>query len=184
MKKLFRTNLKSSNFFTNDLIKLNKAVKYVEEFVNSEEFGHLVLDFKFTDYDGNDHQNFHYTKLTNLEVYEKIMAGREVLTPEADGEADIQIELDTSWTRNVIGYTYPTTAWQWIYAKFFRNWSAEEVAGNIMHEYMHKLGFDHEYGWTFEREFSAPYALGYACEKYAKSTGKKSYFERFKAYFQ
>lgn len=184
MKKLFRTNLKSSNFFANDLIKLNKAVKYVEEFINSREFIELVSTFSYEDRNGLINRNFHYTDLTNQQVLEKILSGSEVLTPEADGEADIQIELDTSWTRNVIGYTYPTTAWQWIYAKFFRNWSAEEVAGNIMHEYMHKLGFDHEYGWTFEREFSAPYALGYACEKYAKSTGKKSYFERFKAYFQ
>ena len=184
MKKIFRTNLKSSNFFTNDLIKLNKAVKYVEEFVNSEEFKTLVLNFKFTDYDEVIYPGFHYTPFTRQGILSTILSGSEVLTPESDGEADIQIELDTSWTLNVIGYTYPTTPTQWIYAKFFRNWSAEEIAGNIMHEYMHKLGFDHEYQYTFNREFSVPYALGYACEKYAKSSQKMSYFERFKRYFQ
>jgi len=184
MKKLFRVNLESQQFFANDLIKLNKAVKYVEEFINSDYFDSFVLGFSFTDQDDSLVKHFHYTTFTNVEVLAIILSGSETLTPEVDNEADIKIELDTSWTRNVIGYTYPTTPWQWIYAKFFRNWSAEEVAGNIMHEYMHKLGFDHEYGWTFEREFSVPYALGYECEKYAKSTGKKSYFERFKAYFQ
>ncbi len=184
MKKIFRTNLKSSNFFTNDLIKLNKAVKYVEEFINSEEFEKLVLGFSYQDYDGNRHAKFHYTTFTRQEILSIILSGSETLTPEADGEADIQVELDTSWSRNVIGYTYPTTAWQWIYAKFFRNWSAEEIAGNIMHEYLHKLGFDHEYQYTFKREFSAPYALGYACEEYAKRAGGLSYFERFKRYFQ
>jgi hypothetical protein len=184
MRKIFRTNLKSSNFFTNDLIKLNKAVKYVEEFINSEEFEKIVLNYSYTDYDDNKHTRFHYTTFTNQEVLSIILSGSETLTPETDSEADIQIELDNSWTRNVIGYTYPTTPTQWIYAKFFRNWSAEEIAGNIMHEYLHKLGFDHEYQYTFNREFSVNYALGYACEDYAKRTGKMSYFERFKRYFQ
>lgn len=184
MKKLFRINLKSSNFFANDLLKLNKAIKYVEEFINSVEFEVLVLNYKFTDSDGFVREYFHYTDLSRAEVLAKIFSGSEVLNPEADGEADIQIELDTSWTRNVIGYTYPTTPWQWIYAKFFRNWSAEEIAGNLMHEYMHKLGFDHEYQYTYDREYSVPYALGYACEEYAKRAGRLSYFQRFKGYFQ
>lgn len=180
---MFRINLKSSNFFSNDLIKLNKAVKYIEEYLNSGEFENFVKSYSFEDSNGNIVRKFHYTELSNEEVFAKIKSGSEVLTPEHDGEADIEIELDRSWTRNVIGYTYPTTPMQWIYAKFFINWSAEEIAGNILHEYCHKLGFDHEYKWTHDREFSVPYALGYAIEEYANNAGKKSYFERFKAYF-
>lgn len=182
MKK-FTLNLKTSNFTGKDLQKIIKAGGYVSEFINSEVFKSIVLNFSFTDYNGNLKNKFHYTELTNQEVYDKIMSGSEILTPESDGEADISIELDTSWTRNVIGYTYPTTAWQWIYAKFFRNWSEEEIAGNIFHEYMHKLGFDHEFNYTFDREYSVPYKLGYACEEFAKKVSKKSYFERFKSFF-
>lgn len=180
---MFKVKLQSSNFFSNDLIKLNKAVKYLEEYFNTDEFKNFVHNFSFEDSNGNIVEKFHMCVLSREEVYLKIKSGSEILTPEADGEADLQVELDTSWTRNVIGYTYPTTAWQWIYAKFFRNWSAEEIAGNIAHEYMHKLGFEHEYKWTHDREFSVPYAVGYACEEYAKRVGKKSYFERFKTYF-
>lgn len=184
MKKLFKVKLEANNFFSDDLIKLNKAIKYVEEFINSEYFEKFVLNFKFRDSIGQTKKCFHFTDLTNQQVLEKVMSGSEILTPEVDGEADLKVGLDRSWTRNVIGYTYPTTPWQYIYAKFFCNWSAEEVAGNIMHEYMHKLGFDHEFKWSYDRDYSVPYALGYECEKYAKSTNKKSYFERFKAYFK
>ena len=105
MKKLFRVNLESQQFFANDLIKLNKAVKYVEEFINSDYFDSFVLGFSFTDQDDSLVKHFHYTTFTNVEVLAIILSGSETLTPEVDNEADIKIELDTSWTRNVIGYT-------------------------------------------------------------------------------
>jgi hypothetical protein len=180
---MFKVKLQATNFFANDIIKINNSVKYIEEYFNSDEFKAFVKDFAFVDSNEEIIRKFHYTGLSNEEVLNKILSGSETLTPEADGEADLQVELDTSWTRNVIGYTYPTTPMQWIYAKFFHNWSEEEICGNIAHEYMHKLGFDHEYKWTHDREFSVPYAVGYACEAYAKRAGKKSYFERFKAFF-
>lgn len=159
------------------------AAGYVEEYINSDEFQKFVLNFSFIDYNDKVQKKFHYTNLSNQEVLAKILSGSETLSPEEDHEADIQIELDNSWSRNVIGYTYPTTPWQWIYAKFFHNWSAEEIAGNIMHEWLHKIGFDHEYQYTYNREYSVNYALGYACEEFAKRVSKKSYFERFKNFF-
>lgn len=180
---MLKLNLVTSNFFSNDLVKIIKSAKYIEEYFNSLEFKDFILNYAFEDSNGVLKREFHYCVLSRAEIYSKIMAGSEILTPEADGEMDLQVELDTSWTRNVIGYTYPTTPLQWIYAKFFHNWSEEEICGNIAHEYMHKLGFDHEYKWTHDREFSVPYAVGYACEAYAKRAGKKSYFERFKAFF-
>ena len=180
---MFRVKLQQSNFIGSDLVKLNTAIKYFEEFVNSNYFMDFILHFSFKDSNGSTVNHFHMCVHSREKVYSIIRNGAEILNPQADGVADIQIELDTSWTRNVIGYTYPETMWQWIYAKFFRNWSAAEISGNIAHEYCHKLGFDHEYKWTHDREYSVPYAIGYACENYAKSAHTKSYFQRFKEYF-
>lgn len=182
MKK-FSVALTASNFFGNDLKKIMIASGYVEEFVNSDEFERLVLNFSFIDSNDRVQRKFHFTDLSNQEVLAKILSGSEVLSPDDDHEADIQVELDNSWSRNVIGYTYPTTPWQWIYAKFFRNWSAEEIAGNLMHEWLHKIGFDHEFYYTYDRDYSVNYALGYACSEFAKKVSKKSYFERFKNFF-
>ena len=45
--------------------------------------------------------------------------------------------------------------------KFFNPYTPAEVAGNIFHEWTHKLGFDHDVIYTSERNATVPYALGF-----------------------
>ena len=62
--------------------------------------------------------------------------------------------------RSTIGYTYPDTLRIWINRRFFRSFRPSQVAANLIHEYMHKLGFTHDYNNTPTRKFSVPYAVG------------------------
>lgn len=176
--KLFRVKITSSNFTESQKLKITEAAQIVEECFNSEYFKIAVLKKE------TNHQlKFHYTDDTNEQVYNKIMSGAEVLDQEEDNEADIFLELDNGFTWSAIGYTYPNTKWQWVYNRFFKRMTAAGLAGNIAHEWMHKIGYDHEFNWTPLREHSVPYWVGYFVEEYASFREGQSYFKRFKRYF-
>ena len=100
--------------------------------------------------------------LTNLEIYNLIMSGREVLTPTADGILDVSITIYNTWLRgrNVIGYTYPNTPMQWISRRFFSVFDIKSISSNILHELLHKLNFDHDFKATARRPYSVPYGIG------------------------
>ena len=56
----------------------------------------------------------------------------------------------------------PDTMRIWIHKKFFRrsSWTPVDVAANMAHEWVHKIGFGHDYYYTEDRPYSVPYAIG------------------------
>jgi hypothetical protein len=96
--------------------------------------------------------------LTRSEIYNKILEGEEVLQQGSNGTADIILRIDRR-RRRTIGYTYPNTITQWIYSWVLHT-TPESIAGNLAHEWCHKLGFEHDYYYNYERQFSVPYAVG------------------------
>jgi hypothetical protein len=147
----------ASNFSAVELTKLNAAAVILEAVVNSDKFRELVLGFKFSSVYG----------LTNEQIYALIMSGKEVLSPQEDHEIDIDVIMYYRWN-NVIGYTYPNTLRTWINRRFFKKYSAVDIACNLMHEWMHKVGFDHDYYNTKQRPYSVPYAVGYMIQQLYK----------------
>lgn len=119
-------------------------------------------------------QRFHMNELngvaySNEQVYAQLKSGKEILSQDgADGEADIFLDVNLSHTWGVVGYTYPKTNWQWIYSKFFNQYKPWDIAGNISHEWCHKMGWKHEFDRTTLREFSVPYAVGYKIAEISK----------------
>lgn len=112
------------------------------------------------------------TSLSPGQVFETIMSGAEKLSPEIDGEADISVTLDARDAGSVIGYTYPNTRMQWIYASFFGRATPADIAGNLAHEYCHKIGFEHEFNFTSLRQYTVPYAIGYLTREIANNLTK------------
>lgn len=106
--------------------------------------------------------------LTDQEVYEKLMLGAEVLNNENDREADIYLKIDRRNKRGVIGYTYGNTSWQWIYQNWFKSYTPEEIAGNLAHEWCHKMGFTHAFKNNPTRHHTVPYAVGYFVRDYGE----------------
>lgn len=110
---------------------------------------------------------FHMSEgLTGYQVYTRLMKGAELEPDETeeDNEADIFLKIDRSYNPGVIGYTYSTTKWQWIYQRIIDTWGAQDIAGNLAHEWCHKIGFEHESGSSSDyphKKFSVPYAVGY-----------------------
>lgn len=141
--------------------KMMNALDRLKLVVNSVDFKERVLAHtyagskQFVDNDG----------LTNEEIYLKIMEGAENLSRNgdggnvADGEIDLDIELYYS-RKNVVGYTYPNVLQIWVNTKYFNTNSLGAVAANVIHEWTHKLGFNHSFYNNSSRPYSVPYGIG------------------------
>lgn len=134
--------------------KMQEALRRMKVVINSKKFKEDVLAHTyegqrmFVDSNG----------LSNEEVYEVIMRGVETLNGDEDEEIDVDITLYYA-NNSTVGYTYPNVNRIWVNDKFFTTNSYGKVAANIVHEWTHKLGFDHAFNRTNNRNFSVPYGV-------------------------
>ncbi len=132
--------------------KALKALRLIKNVIESEEFKARVLAHS---YQGQrtfvDNQG-----LSNADIYHKILHGK----------FEVEVELYHQ-SNTTIGYTYPDTKRIWVNKKYFEAYSPEQVADNLFHEWLHKIGFDHERTYSDQRNYSVPYALGYLMEELA-----------------
>jgi hypothetical protein len=159
----FDVNLKLDNFNAEQEDKILTAADLIKKVVGSEEFKDAILNHTykgkktFVDNGGK----------SNAEIYAQIIEGQESLRPGQDNEMDLDLEV---FTRNddTVGYTYPTDIRVWMNAKFLNKNTAAKVTTNMMHEWLHKLGFKHSHERTAARPYSVPYAIGYLVAKLAQ----------------
>jgi len=153
--------------------KVEMAVNHMADALSSEEFYNWCMSYNYW-YSYRKWKWFRYKtywqKVNNFKmsnglsrkgIYNKLMTGSETLQPTPDNEADMTLHVDYSHAGNVIGYTYSNTVSQWIYYSWFSNNDFNDVAGNLAHEWAHKMGFNHDFNWNNTREFTVPYAVGY-----------------------
>lgn len=159
----FDANVSLNEFDAKDEEKVLKAIEIIKEVIRTDEFRQRVLNFTyqgkktFVDNDG----------LSNAQIYQKLLDGSETLKPEVDHEMDLELELYYS-SRSTVGYTYANVLRIWMNTKYFDPYTPAEVAGNVFHEWTHKLGFDHASSYSVSRDSSVPYALGYLMEELGK----------------
>ena len=89
-----------------------------------------------------------------------LIAVAEALNTMANEERLLELELYYS-SKNTVGYTYPNTVRIWMNTKYFTPYTPSQVAGNMFHEWTHKLGFEHATSYSIARDSSVPYAIGY-----------------------
>lgn len=151
------------NFDSTEEQKVREAVKIIKRVIVSKEFKERVLNYQFK---GKRQFNDNHG-LSNEEIYLKILEGPEQIGQKTrNNTMDVELELYHQKT-NTIGYTYPNTVRIWMNKKYFSRYSPIKVADNLMHEWMHKLGFTHEISWNSDRDHSVPYAIGYLIEELA-----------------
>ena len=152
----FEVNIDMVNATPEQEIKLREAIEILKQVVATEEFREKVLNFS---YNGKrtfiDNRGF-----TNGQIYQIVLNGAEALSPARNNQLDAEIEFYSADT-NVVGYTYKNTRRIWINTKFFESNTPARVAHNLFHEWLHKLGFDHDASWSQDRDASVPYALGF-----------------------
>ena len=153
-KKLTITVHKIAGFSDAQLEKYKRAVALTEIILNSEKFYEELMKLKFTSAKDK----------SNQEIYNMIMSGAETLEPVEDNEVDVFINMYYK-NNKVVGYTMPSTRETWVNSKFFEQYEPEEIGCNLVHEWMHKLGFDHV---SAKEHTSVPYAIGYLVERLIK----------------
>lgn len=156
---------KVTGYAPTERAKLDQAMKLFENVLNSREFRSAVLGATF---DGKP--GFASDTRSPSEVYAAIREGKENYAPVADGEVDLNVNLESfSWfQRKVVGYTTPSSDTITTNRRFFSGFEAAEVAGHLAHEWLHKIGFDHDFNATARRPQSVPYELGELVERLAK----------------
>lgn len=144
--------------------KVYDAIDILRKVFSSREFRRKILNHRY-----NGRKAFANNRgMSNLEIYHAILAGVERLRPNRNNAMDLEIELYTDHDSKVMGYTRPSSKRIWINTKFFNRNSPAKIAANLTHEWLHKLGFDHDYKTTKRRQYSVPYAIGYIVRELAK----------------
>jgi hypothetical protein len=145
--------------------KILKGIELVKKVVASDEFKQKVLNHTYK----GKKQYVDNGGLTNAQVYKKLLEGAEMLNPEKNNTMDIQLE--SYYESNiVIGYTMPSILKVFMNEKYLdqSSFQANQVAMNLMHEWLHKLGFKHAQDNSPSRPHSVPYAIGYIVRDLAK----------------
>lgn len=159
----WKTNLTLINFNQEQRKKIREAEQIIKKIITTQKFRNKIFNYQF-----QGKKAFNNNKgLSNQEIYQKIIEGIEKKGhQQKDHSMDMIIELFYEKTKT-IGYTYPHTKKVWINNKYFSQYDATKIADNLVHEWMHKLGFEHDYKWNKDREHSVPYAVGYIIEELA-----------------
>ncbi len=158
----FDAQIHMVNFPQEQEAKVLQVVDLIKKVVSSSEFKERVLSHT---YDGK--KGYVDNKgLSNEEIYQLIVDGSETLVPGKNGRMDVELELFQQ-SSTTIGYTYPNTTRIWVNTKYFNKYTPVKVADNLFHEWLHKLGFDHDLKYSKSRDYSVPYAIGYLVEELA-----------------
>ncbi|MEE4245439.1 MAG: hypothetical protein V2I33_08515 [Kangiellaceae bacterium] len=172
----FKVNLIcESKLSDSEKLTLARAVRHMTQKLGSDEFKKFCWRYRYSFKVCNGWwrlawrkcsvklvHNFKYSSGRNSnEVWMHLLSGKEVLSSEGhDGEADIVLVVDRRNKRGVLGYTYPNSVKQWIYSWFLRS-DYRKVAGNLAHEWCHKMGYGHNFRYNQTRKHTVPYAVGY-----------------------
>lgn len=161
----FKTNVSYLTGFTStDEEKYNEAVAIVKKVVATEAFRTQVLNHTY----GGAKTYVQNNGLSNAQIYQAILDAAEKLTPAKNNTLDVGVKLYYE-NNSVVGYTSGSINYINVNTKFFDSYDANEVAGNLFHEWLHKLGYGHDSAATARRPYSVPYAIGYMIRNLGKN---------------
>ena len=152
----FESHLLFIDTTTSQQDKFDLAVELIKKVVGTDEFRSAVLNHTY-----NGVKTFvDNGGLSNAQIYEKILEAAERLFPLKNNAMDMEVQLYTDLSSNVVGYTNTGTKRIFVNTKYFNIYAANSVAANLFHEWLHKVGFGHAYSYSPSRDYSVPYAIG------------------------
>lgn len=153
----FDVNVKLIGFNEAQEEKIYEAVELIKKVIASEEFKSKVLAKQYN----GERTYVDNGGLSNSQIYKRILGGAERVGNTLKNntmDLDLQVYYEVSPT---IGYTYPNTTRIFMNSKFLNKHDPWQVTDNLMHEWLHKLGFKHAVERTDGRAHSVPYSIGY-----------------------
>lgn len=153
----FEVKLNLKGFSPSHKEKVSAASELIKEVIASNEFKDAVLGHVYK----GKKQFANNNGLSNEEIYKKILEGSEKFTPGKDNQMDLHLESYSDPKSITVGYTYKTVKQIWMNTKYVAMYPAAKITTNMVHEWLHKLGFGHDMEKTSKRPYSVPYAVGY-----------------------
>lgn len=158
-------SVQMNNFNASQEEKIYQTVELIKRVVASDEFKNRILNYTYK----GKKTFFDNGGLTNAQVYKKILQGSErMLSHGNNNRMDLELELYTDNNAVTIGYTMPSIVKVFMNTKYFNKFKPYQVADNMFHEWLHKLGFTHSVEVTAARAHSIPYAVGYIVKSIAQ----------------
>lgn len=136
---------------------LSEAFIVMEYVLNSEIFKERVISFEGKGDKGGFTQN---RSLTNEQIYQAIMSGKEILGGEGSlGEVNFDLQRYSPWRPSaVVARTYPGQSNTIeTNGQHYRYFNPHDMAANLTHEWIHLMGFYHSGANDLD---SVPYAVG------------------------
>lgn|SRR5690606_7318026 len=159
----FDTNVKTYNMTSSQRAKIQSAERKIIKVVGSEEFRSRILNHKY----GGKLRFNNNNGLTNSQIYTKILQAAEKFKPAKNNTMDLNVKTYYQ-NSNVVGYTTTSSIYINMNTKYFNKYTANEVATNMTHEWLHKIGFGHAVNYSTSRDYSVPYAVGRIMGELAK----------------
>jgi len=181
--KNFKINLEAVGYTTQEERIIGKAAYFMVYALGHDLFKEFCINYSYkvkTCYWSGIIRKCYYKKYkqfyksngrTNYQVWKHLMSGQEMCPEETepDQEADIWLKIDRRYKPGVIGYTYPNSKWQWVYSWVFKEKTAEYIAGNLAHEWCHKLGYSHSKNKNPHRKHTVSYEVGYFVRRFLEN---------------
>lgn len=147
---------------------IEKARLLLQRILNSTEFKDDVIFHKYRNKYGFKKNN----DKSNAEIYQNIKEGSDKFDRTVDFEMDL-ILCPYYSSKNVIGYTYSSRKEVWVNFKYYRdkynNFDIGYMIGNILHEWIHNVGFKHASKNNSTRKYTVPYGVGYIARDIARA---------------
>jgi hypothetical protein len=156
--------------------KLERARGLLEAALNDREFRRRVLTFRSARFGGGVGEGYLQARrsLPAEHAVRRVDSSREVLraildTNSSDGLIHIPVRVTSdglsleSFAETPVGAADGVTS---VFSSWLDRQSTSDalVAENLLHEHLHRLGFEHEHGRSLRRCASIPYAVGkFAC---------------------
>lgn len=156
-------------FSDREYLLISKAAEALEQVVNSSEFKQRVLDFS---YNGKN-EFYQNAGLSNLEIYNRIQRAQEIGTFQDDYMMTLNLYRYRApfWSK-VLAYHIEFESRIYLNSRYLKWASVPQLANTIMHEWLHQLGFYHDYRSTKYRPYSVPYAIGEIVEDILTNKGE------------
>jgi hypothetical protein len=158
----FDTNVNTYSMTSSQEAKIQKAEYKIMKVIESETFRTKVLGHtyngvkKFVDNGG----------YSNSQIYTKILEAMESYKKTKNNTMDLNIKVYYQ-NSSTVGYTTTTSSYINMNTKYLNTYTSNQVARNMMHEWLHKLGFKHAVSYSTSRNYSVPYAIGKIVETLA-----------------
>lgn len=157
-----KTNVLNLRYATaKDKTRNAAAFKHIESIVNNESFRSKILNLTYTQ-----------TTTTPEEILASILKAEENFSGGTRGVIDMFLEMYYE-EEGAIGFTYANDPYVYLNRWVQSSYTPMETAGNLFHEWLHKLGHTHSFEWTEDRKDSVPYKLGYLLRDMAVEEASK-----------